>query len=144
MPARQRSLRERVRLRAGSRCEYCQLPETRDPLPFHVEHIVPKKHRGTTTSGNLALACPSCNLAKASNVAGIDVSTGRLSRLYHPRSDHWAEHFAWDGPRLIGLTAIGRTTVAVLVINEPERVRLRELLIRLHEFPIDARIPPTD
>jgi len=30
-------LRQRVRERAGGHCEYCGLPEEREPLPFHVE-----------------------------------------------------------------------------------------------------------
>ena len=63
------------------------------------------------------------------------METGELTRLYNPRVDVWYEHFAWEGPVLIGKTSIGRTTVAVLSINQPERVRLRRLLIRLNVFP---------
>jgi HNH endonuclease len=132
---RRASLRERVWSRAGGCCEYCQLPQVYDSLPFHVEHIISKKHRGPTVFANLALSCPGCNLGKASNIAGRDVQTGELTRLFHPRTDIWAEHFTWDGPLLVGTTAIGRTTVEVPVINEPERVRLRNLLIGLGVFP---------
>jgi len=132
---RRPSLRERVRRRAGGRCEYCRLPQAFDPLPFHVEHIIPKKHRGRTVLANLALSCAGCNLSKASNVAGFDDESGQLTRLFHPRLDTWAEHFAWAGPVLVGTTAIGRVSVAVLDINHPERVRLRNLLIGLGDFP---------
>jgi HNH endonuclease len=121
--------------RAGGCCEYCQLPQVYDPLPFHIEHVISKKHRGRTVTGNLALSCPACNLSKASNIAGLDDETGELTRLFNPRTDMWDEHFTWKGPVLVGTTSIGRTTVVVLGINHPERVRLRSLLIRLRVFP---------
>ena len=133
--SRRQSLRERVRARARGYCEYCQLPQDYDPLPFHVEHVISKKHRGRTTIGNLALSCPGCNLCKSSNIAGRDEATGQLTRLFHPRLDPWSEHFRWRGAVLVGRTPIGRVTVELLGINQPERVRLREILIQLHAFP---------
>lgn len=141
MGERKASLRERVRERAGGCCEYCQLPQEYDPLPFHVEHIVPRKHRGRTVSGNLALSCSGCNLCKASNIAGLDTDTEELTRLFHPRTDAWSDHFAWQGPLLIGKTPVGRVTVNVLGINHAERTRLREILIRLHAFPPERNVP---
>lgn len=45
--------------------------------------------------------------------------------LFHPRRDNWTEHFLWVGPELKGLTAIGRATIVVLAINNPEVVSLR-------------------
>ena len=41
----------------------------------------------------------------------------------------------WEGPALCGLTAIGRATVAVLEINLPYRVALRQALIEGGVFP---------
>jgi hypothetical protein len=38
-------------------------------------------------------------------------------------------HFEWNGPVVVGRTAIGRATVDVLKINLPERVEHRRLLI---------------
>jgi hypothetical protein len=133
--SRKTSRREQVRSRAGGLCRYCRLSEEYEPIPFHVEHIISKKHHGTATLGNLAFSCSGCNLFKASNIAGIDPHTGRLTQLFHPRTDAWDEHFKWRGAVLMGKTAIGRTTVDVLNINHPERVRLRKLLIRLGELP---------
>jgi len=49
-------------------------------------------------------------------------------RLFHPRRDGWAEHFAWDGPELKARTQIGRVTIAVLAINDPEAVAVRKAL----------------
>jgi len=47
----------------------------------------------------------------------------------------WREHFEWDGPRLVGLTPEGRTTVHVLSINTPDYVDVRARLIQYGEFP---------
>jgi hypothetical protein len=55
--------------------------------------------------------------------------------LFNPRRRRWSAHFAWDGPRLVGKTAIGRTTIRVLNMNHPEAVRLRRLLIEAGLFP---------
>ncbi len=50
--------RARVRSRAGQRCEYCRLHEDDLPrFPFHVEHIIAKKHGGTDGHQNLAWSC---------------------------------------------------------------------------------------
>jgi hypothetical protein len=74
---------------------------------------------------NLALACIDCNLHKGSNVAGYDPETGQLSELFHPRLQRWADHFAWQGVLIVGITPVGRTTVEVLQMNAEERLRLR-------------------
>lgn len=109
------------------------MPADLDSAPFQIDHVRPQKHHGTTTADNLALACFPCNNHKGPNLAGID--TGVLVRLFNPREDQWDEHFAWEGPRLVGLTAVGRTTVDVLAINAPDRIALREGLIAEGVFP---------
>ena len=50
--------------RARDRCEYCHLPASVYPLPFHVDHIIARQHGGLTIAGNLALACLYCNGTK--------------------------------------------------------------------------------
>jgi hypothetical protein len=118
--------RHSVRQRAGNRCEYCRLRQGQFPFgQFHIEHIVPRKHGGTDDVMNLALACHHCNLHKGTNVAGFDPQTGEMTPLFHPRKQRWSEHFAMAGGEIVGLTAIGRTTVEVLVMNAPGRIRLR-------------------
>ncbi len=67
--------REVVR-RAGGRCEYCHFPEQAAELPFHLDHIIARKHLGLTEEANLAWACFSCNLRKGPNIAGLDPVTG--------------------------------------------------------------------
>jgi hypothetical protein len=118
-------LRRLVRQRADDVCEYCGLRQEQEPLPFHVEHIVPRHHGGADTPDNLALACHHCNLHKGPNLAGLDPESGQLTRLFDPRADRWEEHFARLGNEIVGLTAIGRTTVEVLRMNEDGRAELR-------------------
>jgi hypothetical protein len=130
------SRRALVRFRAARRCEYCRLHEEDLPLfPFHVEHIVALKHGGKDSPANLAWSCHLCNLAKSSNLSGLDPATGRVAVLFNPRKQRWARHFQWDGSRLEGRTASGRATVAVLNVNAPHRVELRELLTAAGRFP---------
>jgi hypothetical protein len=118
-----------VRRRAGNRCEYCHLPQEFSVLQFHIEHIVSRQHRGSDHPKNLALACPECNRHKGPNLSSLDPDSGRLSRLFNPRQDRWNEHFYWQGTRLLGSSAVGRTTVWVLNANTPRLLRLRKLIL---------------
>jgi 5-methylcytosine-specific restriction endonuclease McrA len=119
-------LRQLVRRRAKSRCEYCQVRQQQEPLSFHIEHITPRQHGGKDVSNNLALACHHCNLHKGPNLSGLDPRNGKLTRLYHPRLDDWEDHFTTRDGEIAGRTAIGRTTVKLLRMNENGRVQLRE------------------
>jgi hypothetical protein len=93
---------------------------------FHVEHIVPKSRGGRQKLGNLAWACPGCNLRKSDRVEVPDPETGAMVRLFNPRSDVWREHFRFAAYRIIGLTAVGRATVAALELNHARRLRVRQ------------------
>jgi hypothetical protein len=53
----ERELEDLVWRRAGNRCEYCRVPQEYDRLPFEIDHVIAKKHRGPTRAGNLCLAC---------------------------------------------------------------------------------------
>jgi hypothetical protein len=131
-----RSIRASVRSRAHYRCDYCRLHETDLPLfPFHLEHIVAKKHHGGDDLKNLAWSCPECNFAKSSNLSGRDPVTARVVMLFHPRRQKWLRHFAWNGAVLTGLTPGGRATIDVLNINAPHRIELRERLLVAGRFP---------
>ncbi len=128
-----RELSRFVRERAGYRCEYCCLPESSFPLHFQIDHVRAEKHGGETMENNLALACTHCNRHKGPNIAGFDAETGQTIRLFSPRSDIWEEHFAVDGPRIVGITAIGRATVGVLEMNKADRLLVRTALLREEE-----------
>ena len=121
--------REFNRHRAGNRCEYCHLSQNLSELVFHTEHIIPRQHGGVDDLGNVALACPDCNLLKGPNLTAIDPRTRKIVPLFHPRHDRWSEHFARRGPRLVGKTSIGRATVHLLKMNTPQRIRVRLLLL---------------
>jgi hypothetical protein len=58
-------------------------------------------------------------------------------RLFHPRRDRWADHFAWtdDGTRILGLTPTGRATVEALRLNREPLVNLRRVLVQAGEHP---------
>lgn len=128
-------LARRVRRRARYRCEYCQLPQSAVPIRHQVDHIIAEQHEGGDEPSNLALACAHCNRHKGPNLSGLAPVTRELTRLYNPRQDRWREHFAWQGAVLIGLTAVGRTTIQVLAINDREMVEARETLIAEGRFP---------
>jgi len=69
------------------------------------------------------------------NLTGIDPETGALVPLFNPRRETWAEHFTLQGAAIVGLTATGRTTVAVLALNAGHRRNVRAELIAQGVFP---------
>ena len=122
--------RKQVSERAGDRCEYCLLRRRQAAFAsFHIEHIIARQHRGPDHSSILALACHRCNLHKGPNLSGYDPDTCEVIPLFHPRRDHWSEHFRFDGAFITGLTAIGRTTIWVLQMNAEDRLKLREIIL---------------
>jgi HNH endonuclease len=128
-------VRDLVRRRAENRCEYCRLKQEHLPFAtFHVEHIIPRKHGGDDDPSNLALACDRCNVHKGTNLVGIDPDTGAIVSLFNPRMHTWDDHFVLSDVIIVGLTAMGRTTVRVLNMNDARRVRLRATLARYEQF----------
>ena len=120
-----------VRQRAGNRCEYCRLPEEFSGLRFHIEHIIARQHGGTDDTGNLALACPECNLHKGTNLTRVDPDTGQVTPLFDPRRDLWDDHFRRIEANIVGKTAVGRTTAWLLELNTGGRLTLRQRLFHL-------------
>lgn len=115
-----------VRLRAGNACEYCGLHQVHSPLAsLQIEHVIPRKHGGADTDDNRALACIDCNLAKGTNIAGIDPDSRAITELFHPRRHAWVDHFQRSGAYILAKTAIGRTTIDVLRMNSDEQLQLR-------------------
>jgi hypothetical protein len=119
--------------RAHGRCEYCQVPQAADDATFEIDHIIARKHIGPTVASDLCLSCSYCNLSKGTDISGLD--RRKLTPLFNPRRHRWSRHFRWEGAFLIGRTPIGRVTVALLNINDPVRVELREGLIEEGVFP---------
>ena len=133
-----RTLEDLVWERAHSRCEYCQMPQEYDGFTNEIDHVIAKKHGGPTVAGNLALACFPCNNHKGPSIAGLDPVTKKLTPLFNPRRHKWDRHFRWDGPVLVGRTAVGRATVVTLGANLDHRVELRSYLIHEGGFPPSA------
>jgi hypothetical protein len=81
------------------------------------------------------------DLHKGPNIASLDPpGTGKLTLLFHPRRDDWAEHFHHEKADQVGTTAVGRATVFLLDINNPLRVDLRQSLMDEGVFPQDPRL----
>jgi hypothetical protein len=95
------------------------------------------QHGGETVEDNLALACLHCNRRKGPNIAGLDSATGEVVRLFNPRRDQWVDHFEWNGSELVGRTMIGKVTVEVLAINEPDFLVVRATLVSEGSFGFD-------
>jgi hypothetical protein len=123
------SVEQQIRRRSRGRCEYCHLPESISKLAFSIDHVIAKQHGGRSELSNLALACGFCNRHKGPNISGLDPQTRKLCALFNPRRDKWNTHFRWRAAHLNGKTAIGRTTVAVLAMNHPQQLLIRQSLI---------------
>jgi hypothetical protein len=125
----------KVIARAGERCEYCRMHQALQGATFHAEHIKPSAHGGTSDLGNLALACPACNLHKSDRLQALDPETNVLVALFNPRKQQWNEHFPWDGHRLVGQTPVGRAAVFALDLNHPRRLLIRRAEELFQMFP---------
>ena len=125
-------LRERVRHRARSLCEYCLSQMLLTGQDFTLDHITPEAAGGLTNFANLCLCCFWCNNFKKSRTHALDSLTGQNVRLFNPRLDLWQEHFRWSptATRIIGRTAIGRVTVISLRLNREILVRARRIWAR--------------
>jgi hypothetical protein len=122
-------LRRQIIARAAGCCEYCLLPASvAFLLPHEVDHVIAEKHNGATELENLAYTCWRCNRHKGTDLGSFDPLTGQFSFLFNPRKQVWAEHFALDEERLVGLAAEGRTTVKLLQLNSRERLAERRRL----------------
>lgn len=130
-----RAIKQEVRRRASFLCEYCRIPQAASLITFPVDHAIARQHGGSTTLDNLALSCPHCNLHKGPNLSGVDPVSGAIVTLFNPRKNEWADHFAYQGALLVGLTPEGRATIAVLEVNDPDQVAARLVLIAEDLFP---------
>ena len=116
-----------VRARARGRCQYCFMHESLQGATFHIEHVIPQCKGGRSNLDNLVLACPGCNLRKASRINAVDPATGRQVKLFHPILQHWSEHFRFSRYQIEGLTLDGRATVEALNFNQSRRQRIRQV-----------------
>ena len=128
-------IRRQVRERAQGRCEYCLIHEADMYYPHEADHVIAEKHGGATSLENLAWACFYCNRFKSSDLASVDPTTQKPVFLFNPRGQRWNRHFRLNGGRIEGITASGRATVALLHLNDAERVAYRLGLIDIGHYP---------
>ena len=127
-----------VREAAQHRCGYCLSPQHLLMARLEIEHIVPLAKQGGSDVLNLWLACPPCNRFKGDRVTAIDQESGEMVALFNPRTQVWSEHFRWieGGLKIVGLTAIGRATVAALRLDSnPEALVVRGFWIQVGWHP---------
>ncbi len=104
-------------------------------MPHEPDHVRSEKHGGQTTLENIALACFHCNRHKGSDLGSVDPETGSLTPLYNPRAQKWSEHFLLQGVVIVPRSAEGRVTVALLQVNAPDRIRVRQALADAGRYP---------
>lgn len=126
-----------VAARARDRCEYCRMHQSLQGATFHIEHILPRSAGGADDESNLALACPSCNLAKSNRTVAADPDSTLVAPLFHPRTQTWSDHFRWEGYRVLGVTPTGRATVSAFELNGDRRLRIRQAEEGFDLFPPD-------
>lgn len=129
------SLRSEIELRANGICEYCRIRIEDTYFGGEIDHIISVKHRGETSSENLAFACQPCNRNKGSDLGSVSVASNKLVRFFNPRTDDWSEHFRINSNAEIeALTEIGEVTSFIFGFNEPERITERKGLIELGNY----------
>ncbi|MBV6427654.1 MAG: hypothetical protein KIPDCIKN_02176 [Haliscomenobacter sp.] len=127
---KRRYLKKWIAIRADGRCEYCRVLEYLSLYEFHLEHIISKKHGGSSLPENLAYACSWCNWKKGPNIATVLYPEGELIRLFNPRVQNWFDHFEADSSGLlIGKSPIGQATIKLLELNDQERIKERMEMI---------------
>jgi 5-methylcytosine-specific restriction endonuclease McrA len=117
-----------VRVAAKQRCGYCLSPQRLVMARLEIEHLWPRAKGGTDDESNLWLACPLCNGHKSDKTEATDPVTSEVVPLFNPRTQSWFDHFAWepDGVHIVGITAIGRTTVVALHLSDdPDALEVR-------------------
>lgn len=97
-------VRRLVYERAFGRCEYCRLNELYSMKRHESDHIFAEKHGGETIEANLCLSCIDCNRFKGSDLCSIDLVSGEIVTLFHPRFQDWNDHFRLSGAYIEGLT----------------------------------------
>lgn len=133
-PSKQ-TIRKIIHQRANGCCEYCQTCAVNIGQTMHIEHIKPGEGDHLE---NLCLACPNCNLSKATSIQAPDPETQELVSLFNPRVQRWDEHFEWidNYAQISGITAIGRATVACFKMNRPRMVLTRRRWVQAGLHPV--------
>ena len=130
-------LRQQIMGEARHQCGYCLTSTQIIGHPMVIDHLIPEAKGGITVRENLWLACRRCNEFKGICTHALDPLSNKQTPLFNPRQQSWTVHFAWSerGTHIIGLTAVGRTTVIALQLNNPEIVGARGLWVQAGWHP---------
>ena len=121
--------------RANHVCEYCLVAEEDAYFKFQVEHIISRKHGGSSEIENLALACVYCNRHKGTDIGTLVPGRRDLVRLYHPRTNRWRNHFHLNGVIIEPISEIAEATIRILQMNHDDRTLEREILTKCGRYP---------
>jgi hypothetical protein len=103
--------------------------------PHEPDHVIAEKHGGPTSFENVAWSCFYCNRFKGSDLASVDPASQKIALLFHPREQKWNRHFRVSGVLIEDIPASGRAPVALLRLNDTERVTFRPVLIEICHYP---------
>ena len=103
--------------------------------PHQIDHIISRKHGGSSDADNLAYARLQCNLYKGTDIGSVDTRTRTFVGLYHPRRHRWADHFELKGAVIEPLTSEGSATARLLKLNLDRRVVERQSLASVGRYP---------
>jgi HNH endonuclease len=135
-----KKLREKVAERADYLCEYCLISYEDAFYGCEVEHIISRKHGGSSKLENLAYSCAFCNRFKGTDLTSIDWQTGEFIRFFNPRKDKWNEHFKLKKDKIEAISKIGETTERILQFNNKVRLIERQELIFRKRFPSEKAL----
>lgn len=130
-------VQDRVRTAAKNRCGYCLCLQHYMPDWLQIDHILAHALGGSDEEENLWLACGWCNRHKSFRSSYFDPVSQETVSLYNPRLQNWKEHFQWDdeGVQIFGLTPVGRTTVAALLLNHTLLLKVRRNWVKVGWHP---------
>ncbi|HBE17700.1 MAG TPA: HNH endonuclease [Cyanobacteria bacterium UBA11149] len=133
------ALKQLVFDRAKGICEYCRSQAKFAIDSLVIDHIQPVSRGGETIANNLALSCQTCNNYKYTKTEANDPVTNEVVSLFHPRQMIWQEHFTWneDVTQMIGITPVGRATIALLQTNREGVRNIRRVLAIMGYHPPD-------
>lgn len=123
------SMRQAVAARANFCCEYCKTQESDSFFSFQIDHIISRRHGGSSDFMNLAWSCYPCNHWKAADIGTILLPREVFTRLFNPRKDVWSEHFEIEAGKFYAKTDIGEATIKLLNLNDLDRIIERQQVL---------------
>lgn len=128
-------IRTIVAARAHHVCEYCLIAEADSFFSFQIEHIISRKHSGSSELENLALSCVFCNRYKGGGIASLIPGTNELIQFYNPRTMRRREHFHLNEVFIEPLPDIGEATIRILQMIADDQILERRVLYNRRRYP---------